>query len=202
MTFASPISLNYWQFDLPMSSQNTFFDLPSFVNRYMVEGIEKYQFIQGKGSGDVLTLTNAYCIIELKNFGEGVGFAFAAISDPETKFSLGEFLNAFVEGGRQKYWPKPPQGMDLEQKFINDLLAFNLVLTSEILALPLGGDFSWSPKLASFKEEFSRLSQALTRLEIIDEHPESDAIWKKKSDGDLTWMDDVRRILAEQEAQS
>ncbi len=185
-----------------MGSPNTYFDLPSFVNRYMVEGIEKYKFLQGKGYGDVLNLSNSHCIIELQNFGEGVGFAFAAISDPETKFSLGEYLNAFVEGGRQKYWPKPPQGMDFQQKFINDLLAFNLVLTSETLAAPLAGDFSWVPKLAAFNEEFSRLSKELTRLEIVDEHPESDAIWNKKSDGDLTWMDDVRRILAEQESKS
>lgn len=185
-----------------MNSQNTYFDLPSFVKRYMVEGIEKYNFVLGKGYGDIVTLTNSHCIIELQNFGEGVGFAFGAISDPETKVSLGEFLNAFVEGGRKKYWPESPQGIELEQKFIDDMLAFNLVLTSEILAAPLSGDFSWIPKLAAYNEEYSRLSQELSRLEIIDEHPESDAIWSKKLNGDLTWMDDVRRILAEQDSQS
>ena len=185
-----------------MSSQNTYFDLPSFVNRYMVESIEKCHFLQGKGHGDVLTRTNSHCIIYLQNFGEGVGFAFAAIADPETEFSLSEYLDAFVEGGRQKYWPKPPQGMDNEQKFINDLLAFNLVLTSETLAMPLSGDFSWIPKLTAYNEEYSRLGQELTRLEVIDEHPECDDIWRKNLNGDLTWMDDVRRILVEQESKS
>ncbi|MBK9451004.1 MAG: hypothetical protein IPN95_16675 [Bacteroidetes bacterium] len=185
-----------------MNPQNTYFDLASFVNRYMVESIDKYHFLQGKGHGDILTLTNSHCIIYLQNFGEGVGFSFAAISDPETEFSLSEYLDAFVQGGRQKYWPKPPQDIDLEQKLIDDMLAFNLVLTSEVLALPLAGDFSWSSKLTAYNEEYSRLGQELTRLEVIDEHPECDAIWRKNLNGDLTWMDDVRRILAEQESKS
>jgi hypothetical protein len=91
--------------------------------------------------------------------------------------------------------------MDIQQMFTNDILAFNLVVTSEILALPLGGDFSWVPKLKAFNEEYERLDLELDNLLEINE-AEYDPIWIKKRNGDPTWMDDVKRILAEQEPES
>ncbi len=167
----------------------------------MVEGIEKYQFLQGKGYGDVLTLSNTQCIIYLQNFGEGVGFSFAAVADPETKFSLGSYLDAFVAGGKIGLCPKLPKGLDFEQKFIHDLQGFNTVLTSEALAAPLSGDFTWSPKYLAFTSELEMLGRELNNLLDINED-EYMPIWRRKRDGDLTWMDDVRRILAEKESKS
>lgn len=180
-----------------MSSQNTYFDLPSFVSRYMLEGIEKYHFLQGRRNGDVVTLTNPHCIIYLQNFGEGIGFKFAAIADPETKFSLSKYLDAFVDGGRQKYCPEPPQGLDLEKQFVLVLQGYNAVLTSKALAVPLSGDFTWVPNLISFNVEYEMLEGHL--FDLIDlEHPDGLALRKKWSIGDLTWMQDVKRILSEQ----
>ncbi len=184
-----------------MSSENTHFDLPSFVNRYMLEGIEKYHFLQGRRNGDVVTLSNPHCIIYLQNFGEGIGFKFAAIGDPETKFSLSKYLDAFVDGGKQGNCPEPPQELDLEQQFVYVLKGFNSVLISDKLAAPLDGDFSWVPKQKAFNEEYERLDLKLDDLLEIDES-EYFPIWVKKDDGDPTWMDDVRRILAEQESKS
>lgn len=184
-----------------MSSLNTFFDLRSFANHYMAESIEKHHFLQGKGYGDVLTLSNPHCIIYLQNFGEGIGFKFAAIGDPEIKFSLSKYLDAFVEGGRQKYWPEPPQALEIEKQFIHTLQCFNVVLKSEILAAPLGGDFSWASRLKEFDDEYQRLANELNDLVYL-EHPEGIALFEKRSNGDLTWMNDVTRILAEQESKS
>lgn len=184
-----------------MNPLNISFDLPSFANHYMREGIEKYQFIQGKGFGDVLTLSNANCIIYIQNFGEGLGFSFAASGDPETQFSLSRYLDAFVEGGRGKYWPEPPQALEFEQQFIHSLKCFNVILTSEVLSPPLGGDFSWVSRLKAFEDEYRRLANELNDLVIL-EHSEGNALFEKRMNGDLTWMDDVRRILAEQESES
>jgi hypothetical protein len=185
-----------------MNPQNTYFDLPSFVNRYMAESIEKYHFDQEKGYGDVLLLSNPHCIIFLQNFGEGVGFSFSSKELPDVKHHLTEYLDAMMEGGYYRYCPKAPEGLGMEESFVRMLRGYNGALMADALAAPLGGDFSWVEKLVAYNEERARLGQELTRLEVIDEHPESDAIWHKKLNGDLTWMDDVRRILAEQESKS
>lgn len=184
-----------------MNPRNTSFDLPSFANRCMREGIEKYQFLQGKGFGDVLTLSNPHCIIYIQNFGEGLGFSFAASADPDTKFSLSMYLNAFVKGGRGKYWPEPSQALEFEQQFIHSLECFNVILTSAILSSPLSGDFSWVSRLKAFEDEYEMLADNLNDLVYL-EHPEGNALFEKRMCGDLTWMDEVRRILAEQESQS
>jgi len=184
-----------------MDSQNTYFDLASFVNRYMAESIERYQFHQEKGFGDILTLSNPKCIIYLQNFGEGVGFSFASKELPDVKHHLTEYLDALMEGGYYRYCPKAPEGLGREESFVRMLRGYNGALMADALAAPLGGDFSWVEKLVAFNEECERLVGELHNLLDL-ENPEGDAIWEKRSNGDLTWMDDVRRILAEQESQS
>ncbi len=185
-----------------MHPEHVGYDLPSFVGGYLQEAIQELGLSQGSGPGGAVTLYNENCILRITSNGPGVTFSLANATDPSQSYDLGDYLDAMVEGGYFRYFPMQPQGTDGLILHQESFKGFNNVLTSGVLSAPLKGDFAWIAEVVAMEEEDTRLSDELTRLEEIDEHPESEAIWDKKLAGDPTWMDDVKRILAEQESKS
>lgn len=185
-----------------MNNRNVFFSLGSYAREYMASSIQKFGLVEGDAPGGLMTLSNANCIIFLENVENNyVGFDFASKAIPEVKFDLGFYLDAEVEGGSRKHCPHSPREWKDEAKFIYFLKAFDTLLMAGVLDAPLAGDFSWEPSFRGFVAEFKRLDSILTGFSRV-KHPESRSIRQKRDLFDLTWMDDVRRILSEQESKS
>jgi hypothetical protein len=185
-----------------MGDRNLFFSLGSYVREYMGECIQKYALVEGDGPGGVMTLSNAHCIISLEDIDENyVRFDFASTLAPDVQYSLPDFLDVAVEGGTFKHRPKPSDDWDSEAQFKHYVVTYNTLLLAGAMDAPLSGDFSWAPRVAEYLAEEKELGSRLLEIRK-SQHPESSVIWRKRSNYDLTWMDDVRRILAEQESQS
>jgi hypothetical protein len=184
-----------------MNYGNVFLSLSSYVREYMGECIQKYALVEGNAPGGVMTLGNAHCIIYLENIdSDYVRFDFASALAPEVQYSLTDFLDVAVEGGTFKHRPKPADDWDGEAQF-KHYVTYNALIVAGAMDAPLSGDFSWAPKVAAFLAEEERLNDQYQDLDEA-EHPEAYSIWQKRKNYDLTWMDDVRRIVAEQESKS
>jgi hypothetical protein len=184
-----------------MGSQELFFDLPSFARKHLGGCIENLHLTEGKLNGGGMTLSNNHCHIFLYNQEDTVGFDFAAQNTPLRKFDLRTFLDAIIEGGSANHFPAWPRNMAREDKFRGCLDAFKKLLETGAMKAPLSGDFSWQSKYDEFAAEENRLVLALAKLPrsmVAETIP----IYRKQLASDLTWMDDVRRILAEQESKS
>lgn len=184
-----------------MGSQNAFFDLPSFARKHLRSSIENFQLIEGKLDGGGVTLSNQHCQIYLYNQDDTVGFDFAPLDATPRKFDLRTFLDAIIEGGTAKHFPAWPRSTPREDKFRGCLDAFQTLVEAGAMDAPLAGDFSWISKYDEFAAEESRLIQALAKLPR-SMGSETIPIYRKQLASDLSWMDDVRRILAEQESKS
>ena len=183
-----------------MGSQNIFYDLPSFARKHLRSCIENFQLIEGKLDGGGVTLSNQYCRIFLYNQEDTVGFDFASMDATTRKFDLRTFLDAIIEGGAAKHFPVWPRNTPQEDKFRGCLDAFQKLVEAGAMNAPLSGDFSWILRYDEFASEEQRLDKVLATLPMSRDS-ETIPIYRKQLASDLTWMDDVRRILAETSAQ-
>lgn len=180
-----------------MGSMNVYFDLPSFARKHLKGCIDTFHLIEGKLGGERTTLSNQLCTIYLSNLEDVVGFDFAPIDSPERKFDLRTFLNAIIAGGAARHFPAWPRNMPKEEKFRACLDAFAELVNAGAMDAPLSGDFSWSTKYDEFEAEHDRLENILAAFPMSKDS-ETIPIYQKRMAFDLTWMDDVKRFLAEQ----
>lgn len=185
-----------------MSSQNTYLDLPSFARKYLADAISHHNLQEGHAGGGIFTLSSTHCIIYLENVESNfVGFDFASSQLPEVKYDLGFYLDSMVAGGSATHCPKPPREWNDEDKFVHYLKAFNSIILNGNLDMPLRGDFAWRNKYDAFVADYKHLASVLTNLSRGNLNGVMSMLQKRNA-FDLTWMDDVRRILAEQESKS
>lgn len=178
---------------------NRYFDMASYAQKYMAPAIAKAGLQMTSKGGDMAWLQNGHCTIQLQNIdNDYVRFEFCDPQRPDELWEFADYLDCMYEGRGRILRPLPPRDIDREAQFIFMLEKYNELMLGGYFDLPLAGDFSWAPQYAAFQEEYKRLASARFALEEAG-HPEAEAIWDKKHDGDPTWMDDVRRILAEQE---
>jgi hypothetical protein len=177
---------------------NRYFDMTTYAQKYLGPVIDKFDLrVEPKG-GDLTWLLNNDCLIQLQNIdNDYVRFEFCSPSKPEELWEFAEYLDCQFEGRGMQLRPLPPRNYDAEAKFIFMLEKYNELLLEGYFDIPLSGDFTWGPRYLALQLETRRLSIARGRLERQG-HPEADSILVKELAGDLTWMQDVKRILAEQ----
>jgi hypothetical protein len=179
-----------------MRTYDEFWSLESYVREYMRPSIQAFGLVAGAAPDGLMTLSNAHCIIYLElatNYY--VGFSFASQSTPETRFSLGFYLDALVEGGCAKACPLPKRKWEVEAKFVHFLKSYDGLIIAGSLDAPLLGNFGWESNYRYFVEEYQRLASELSYLSASN-HPEAISLLRKRMVFDLSWMDDVRRIVA------
>jgi hypothetical protein len=183
-------------------NRNVFFSLRSFVMEYLGDSMKRYGLVAASGPNGTTTLSNAHCIIYLENIDNNyVRFDFASVAKPETQFSLPDYLNAVVEGGAAKHRPKPSRQLPEEEQFRHYLKSYATILEAGLLEAPLAGDFSWEPSFRAFRAEYERVQSLLVDL-VEAKHPEAQSLLKKMYDYDISWMDDVERIIEKQSPKS
>lgn len=179
-----------------MSSYDQFLSLESYVREYMRSSMQAFGLVAGDAPDGLLTLSNAHCIIYLEIAKVYcVGFTFASQRAPEARFNLGFYLDALVEGGSAKCCPPPQKKWEVEAKFVHFLKAYDGLILAGSLNAPLLGDFGWEADYNCFVDEYQRLASELSNLSASD-HPEAMPLLRKRMAFDLSWMEDVRRIVA------
>jgi hypothetical protein len=178
-----------------MRTYDEFWSLESYVREYMRPSIQAFGLVAGAAPDGLMTLSNAHCIIYLDRVGsEYVGFTFASQGSPETRFGLGLYLDAVVDGGAAVHCPFPEKELEVEAKFVHYLTSFDGLIVAGALDAPLLGDFGWAGNYRRFVDKYQRLATELSYLSAM-EHPEAVALLRKRLAFDLSWMEDVRRIL-------
>lgn len=167
----------------------------------LADVVAKYGLKYGKAFGGVTTLSNAHCILYLDEVETSVMVSFAMATAPDKKFGVLDFLILMVPDGGRKYPLHVSYSIVGEERVKLEIGLFRDVLASGVLDAVLGGDESWIPSFEELGKEYDRL-KSLTYSPPFTEHLERPQIRRKQREFDLTWMDDVRRILAEQESQS
>jgi hypothetical protein len=130
-----------------------------------------------------------------------VRFEFWSPTNEGAVFEFSDYLDCAYSMRSSELRPLPPKDIPSEEKFVQMLKTYDKLLCEGYFQAPLSGDFSWAPSYQAMLEEVEHLSLVRYRLQKAG-HPEAKAILHKKLNGDGTWMDDVRRILAEQESKS
>jgi hypothetical protein len=175
-----------------------YFDMTSYAQKYMAQAIAKAGLTVTSKGGDMVWLQNDDCQIQLQNIdNDYVRFEFCSPSKPEELWEFADYLDCQFEGRGMQLRPLPPRDFDAESKFVFMLEKYNELLLGGYFDIPLSGDFTWAPKYLAHQAEYRRLGIERGKLGRQG-HPEAEAILDKKLAGDPTWMDDVRRILAEQ----
>jgi hypothetical protein len=178
---------------------NRNFDMASYAQKHMAPAIEKFGLTLVRRGGDVAWLQNVHCTIRLENVdNDYVRFEFHRADNLEEIWEFADFLDCMYEWRGMQLRPLPPDDFDNEGKFVFMLEKYNELIVAGYFDAPLVGDFSWGAKYKEAQAEYKRLSTERFRLEEKG-HPEAKAIQKKRLNGDPTWMDDVKRILAAQE---
>ncbi len=167
----------------------------------LADMVAKHELQYGTANGGVTTLNNAYCILYFNVVETSVGVKFAFSNAPEKQYGVLDFLLAIVPDGGRKYPLHVPDSVTGENRVKQEIGLIRDVLASGVMDAVLQGDKSWIPTFEMFSAEYDRLHD-LSLGELLEDHPEEDRIWLKQKAFDLTWMDDVRRILAEQESKS
>lgn len=179
---------------------NRFFDMTTYAEKFLADAVQKLAFSVTRKGGDFALLQNGHCIIHLQNIdNDYVRFEFASSLVPDKLWEFADYLDCVTNGKAWTLRPLPPDDLGPEGKFVFMLQKYNELMIGGYFDAPSSGDFSWIPDLIAREELFKSLSSKLFALRQGG-HPEAKAINFKKLDGDPTWMDDVRRILAEQEA--
>ena len=181
---------------------DTYFNLESYIQSRMADAIAKHGLVLGKGNGGLATLSNAHVVAEFENIDNNyVRFNFFQPAQPEIKFEFAEFLDACFDERSKELRPLPPKEWENERQLNFMLDNYNSLILEGYFSKPISGDYSWLQKYLDLKEENDRLSKARANLRRAN-HPEAKAIFAKRMDGDPTWKDDVKRILAEQNSKS
>jgi hypothetical protein len=171
----------------------------SYTAQYMADCIAKCGLeLHGKPGGDAL-LVNGRCTIRFGNVdNDFVSFQFWNPANEVEIYSFANYLDCAYDHRGLELSPNMPRDIPAEEQFVGCLKNYDRLLCEGYFDAPLSGDFSWVPAYHAMLAEEERLS--IARLDLEDAgHPEAEAILKKEIAGDPTWMDDVRRILAEQE---
>ncbi|MFN8394214.1 MAG: hypothetical protein U0176_06005 [Bacteroidia bacterium] len=165
----------------------------------LAEVVAKHELVYGSAYGGITTLSNAHCILYLNEVETSVTINFALASAPEKKYGVLDFLMAMVPDGARKYPLHVSDTVIGEDRVKQELGLIRDVLASGVMDCVLKGDQSWIPMLEEFNAEYDRLYYILLDPPL-DEHPEKPIIRRKQAEYDLSWMDDVKRLLAEAES--
>jgi hypothetical protein len=179
---------------------NTWCDMVSFTAQFMATSIERKDLDLSGVPGEVAWLKRAGCTVRLTNIdNDYVRFEFWSPTNEAQVFEFLDYLNCVYELRGRELRPLPPKELNPEEKFEAMLKTYDKLLCEGYFDVPLAGDFGWVPSYHAMLSEMKKLS--LVRLDLEDAgHPEAEAILLKEIRSDYSWMDDVRRILAEQEA--
>ena len=184
-----------------MHPGNMHFGIKPYASEILAKEIDKYGLSFGTAYGGITTLYNGNCTLLLVDVEGAVVLQFSVAGDEDTRYNPFTYLNALVPGGASQHpliaFEKAPG----EERIKIELDRIRQVLSSGAFDPVLHGEKEWISAYLSFEAEYERLD-TLRYLPPLLGHPEEVAIRKKKGSYDLTWMDDVRRILAEQESQS
>jgi len=184
-----------------MHPESTHFGIEPYAPEILDKAIARYCLNFGTMPGGVTTLGNKHCTLLLSDVEGSVVFKFSVESEPGITFSPFTFLRAIAVGGVAAHPLNAPDSLEGEERIKAELCLINEMIESRVFDRPLSGDTEWIVRYREFEAEFGRLNSARF-FPPIKGHPDENSIYEKKCKDDLTWMDDVRRILAEQESKS
>lgn len=165
----------------------------------LADVVAKYGLKYGTGYGGVTTLSNPHCILFLNEVETTVSFSFAIAVTPEKRYSVLDYLMVIVPDGVRRFPLRAPTSVEGEERVVQEIKLIRDVLSSGVMDRLLQGDQSWVVRIEEFNAEYERLENQSYDLSR-EGHPEAATIRQKRRALDLTWMDDVRRILAGQES--
>jgi hypothetical protein len=177
------------------------FGIEPYAPEILAEVIARYGLDFGTMHGGVTTLGNQHCTLLLSDVEGSVVFKFSIEGATGTTYSPFTFLRAVVAGGVAAHPLNAPDSVQGEERIKAELHLINKMIESGVFDVVLNGNKDWIPKYQQFEREYGRLNSARF-FPPIKGHPEENSIYEKKNNDDLTWMDDVKRILAEQESKS
>lgn len=176
----------------------TWNDTLSYVAEFMAASIAKFGLILDGNPGEMAIVKSPGCTIRLANIDNVyVRFEFWNPANPEEVFTLHNYLNCAYNHRGLELSPNMPRDLPEEEQFTGCLRNYDRLLCEGYFDAPLSGDHSWVPRYHAMLQEITELSIARLDLQMAG-HPEAISILDKELDGDPSWMDDVRRILAEQ----
>lgn len=177
------------------------FGIKPYASEILSDAIARFGLKFGTAYGGVTTLGNEHCTLLISDVEGSLSIKFSMAISPEITYSPFTYLNALVPGGAVKYPLIASDCAPGEEKIKLELGMIGSAISSGAFDPVLIGERDWIPQYMSFEAEYERLDN-LRFHPPIKGHPEETSIRKKVRNDDLTWMDDVRRILAELESQS
>ena len=179
-----------------MNPNNSYVDIEALLQTEMAESIATKDLRLKDGKGDAYNLENAHVEFAFTNIENNYVRLWISSKSGEAK-DLGIVYALYCLGAKEILTELMvlDESWSNEKKVIHYLKCYNKAIIEGFFDAAIAGDFAWKADYDELELEAKRLQRLYYKLSD-QKHPEASAIWKKRSKGDMTWMDDVKRLTA------